>query len=86
MCNFYYGNQSKKLIKNKKALPLNGNKEISFDHIEVISRKNTKLIHFKNINKLPINLKKKVIEDLKVEDETQDSALGSIGLKPKIVH
>ena len=25
-------------------------------------------------------------EDLKVEDENQDSALGSIGLKPKIVH
>ena len=25
-------------------------------------------------------------EDLKVEDESSDSALGSIGLKPKIVH
>jgi len=25
-------------------------------------------------------------EDLKAEDENQDSALGSIGLKPKIVH
>ena len=25
-------------------------------------------------------------EDLKVEDETQGSALGTIGLKPKIVH
>ena len=25
-------------------------------------------------------------EDLKVEDEDQGSALGSIGLKPKIVH
>ncbi len=25
-------------------------------------------------------------EDLKVEDDNQDSALGSIGLKPKIVH
>ena len=25
-------------------------------------------------------------EDLKVEDEGQSSALGSIGLKPKIVH
>ena len=25
-------------------------------------------------------------EDLKVEDENQGSALGSIGLKPKIVH
>ena len=25
-------------------------------------------------------------EDLKIEDEDQGSALGSIGLKPKIVH
>ena len=25
-------------------------------------------------------------EDLKAEDDNQDSALGSIGLKPKIVH
>ena len=25
-------------------------------------------------------------EDLKVDEDSQDSALGSIGLKPKIVH
>ena len=34
VCNFYYGNTSKKLIKQKKTLPLNGNPQISFDHIE----------------------------------------------------
>ena len=34
-----------------------------------------------NKNVYPVNK-----ENLKVEDEDQDSALGSIGLKPKIVH
>ena len=32
------------------------------------------------------NLYPKNKEDLKVEEDDQDSALGSIGLKPKIVH
>ena len=27
-CNFYHGNESKKLVAKKKSLPLNGNKEI----------------------------------------------------------
>ena len=38
-CNFYYGSESNILVKKKKSFPLNGNKEISFDHIEIISRK-----------------------------------------------
>ena len=38
-CNFYYGGESKTLVKKKKSLPLSGNKEISFDTIEIISRK-----------------------------------------------
>ena len=37
-CNFYYGNHSKKLVKQKKTLPLKSNAEISFDHIEILSR------------------------------------------------
>ena len=32
------------------------------------------------------NLYPKNKEDLKIEENDQDSALGSIGLKPKIVH
>ena len=52
VCNFYYGTTSKKLIKNKKALPLGGNKSISFDHIEILSRNNSKLIHINHINNL----------------------------------
>ena len=44
VCNFYYGNLSSKLVKQKKTLPLNGNTEISFDHIEILSRNSSKKI------------------------------------------
>jgi len=64
-CNFYYGDQAKKLIKKKKALALHGNPNISFDHIEIISRDNSKTINLNNIKKLPISLKKKIKIDLK---------------------
>ena len=46
-CNFYYGTKSKDLVKKKHSLPLNGNDEISFDEIEIISRNSKK----KNIYK-----------------------------------
>ena len=65
VCNFYYGSHARNLIKKKRALPLNGNLEISFDHIEIISRKNTKLIHIREIKELPLQLKKKINKDLK---------------------
>ena len=42
VCNFYYGKESKLLLSKKKALPLNNNQEISFDHIEIISRQSKK--------------------------------------------
>ena len=58
-CNFYYGLKSKTLVKKKKTLPLNGNSEISFDKIEIISRKSSKTINLNEIYKLPISLKKK---------------------------
>ena len=64
-CNFYYGNFSKEQIKKKNSLPLNGNKYISFDHIEIITRKSKKKIHIKKINYLPKKVKKKVLIDLK---------------------
>ena len=44
VCNFYYGTNSKKLVKEKKSLPLNGIKEISFDKIQLISRNSHKEI------------------------------------------
>ena len=64
-CNFYYGKISKNLVKDKKSLPLNGNKDISFNQIEIISRKSKKKINIKNIHKLPLRIKKKVLLDLK---------------------
>jgi dihydropteroate synthase len=64
-CNFHYGNKSITLIKQKKALPLKGNNQISFDHIEIISRNSKKKINIKNIKKLSTLLKKKIYNDLK---------------------
>ena len=65
VCNFYYGNTSKKLIKQKKTLPLNGNSKISFDHIEILSRNSKKKIHIKDIKKLSKFFKVKIKNDLK---------------------
>ena len=64
-CNFYYGKTSKTNIKNKNAIPLNGINSISFDKIEIIHRKKTKIINLNDISKLPIKLKNKVNRDLK---------------------
>ena len=68
-CNFKYGSTAKQLIKTKKALPLCGNKDISFDEIEIISRhKNkihSKIINYKKINTLSVFLRNKVRKDLK---------------------
>tara|TARA_Y100000590_G_scaffold252461_1_gene283462 strand:+ start:1430 stop:2482 length:1053 start_codon:yes stop_codon:yes gene_type:complete len=64
-CNFYYGSISKEKIKKKLSLPLNGNSLISFDCIELITRKSKKIFYVKELNKLPINIKKKIFFDLK---------------------
>ena len=64
VCNFYYGNESKFLINKKKAIPLNNNKEISFDHLEIISRQSKKKISIKKINSLPKLLREQINLDL----------------------
>ena len=64
-CNFYYGNQSKILVNKKKAIPLHQIKEISFDHIEIITRKSKKKISINQIKYLPNDLKKKIYLDIK---------------------
>ena len=64
-CNFYYGSESKQLVNKKKSHPLNGNKDISFDHIEIISRNSKKRIPLSKINDLSKLLKKQIISDLK---------------------
>ena len=63
-CNFYFGKISALKVKKKKSLALHGNKNISFDHIEIISRKSNKIIHLKDINKLKKKIKIKVKLDL----------------------
>ena len=64
-CNFYYGKTSKKILKEKSSIPLNGNNLISFDKIEILTRKGSKLVDIKYINKLPNNLKLKISKDIK---------------------
>ena len=64
MCNFYYGKESKLLVSKKKTLSLNDNKEISFDHLEIISRQSKKKISIKEINSLPKLLRKQINLDL----------------------
>ena len=56
VCNFYYGSKSKLLVKKKQTLPLNGSDRISFDKIEIISRKSSKTINLNEIHKLPLSL------------------------------
>ena len=65
VCNFYYGNHSKKLVNQKKAIPLNGIKEISFDQIEIITRNSKKKIFINQIKYLPKLIRKKINFDLK---------------------
>jgi dihydropteroate synthase len=68
-CNFYYGTLSKKLVKKKYTLPLCGNKEISFNQIEIFSKNKkkitSKIIDIKKINFLPKLIKIQVTKDLK---------------------
>ena len=84
-CNFYYGLKSKTLVKKKKTLPLNGNREISFDKIEIISRKSSKTINLNEIHKLPISLKKKIKKDIKNISLKKNIKRLSFGSIPKVM-
>ena len=64
-CNFYYGPISLEKVKKKQSIPLHGNKIISFDTIEILTRKKIKRININKINKLNSNLKKKITTDIK---------------------
>jgi len=68
-CNFFYGSNSRKLVKNKSTLPLCGDTSISFNQIEIFIKENKKVIsrtiNIKNISKLPVPIKRKVSKDLK---------------------
>ena len=68
-CNFFYGDQAKKLIKNRIGLPLCGNNKIAFTSLEIFSRKKknikSKFINIKDIRSLNKNEKKKIKLDIK---------------------
>ena len=89
-CNFYYGVNAKLLIKKKLALPLCGNKNIAFDKVEVITRKNnkvlSKIINIKKIETLVSSHKKKVKQDLKKIVLKRKNFLKNVNfLKPSIM-
>ncbi len=67
-CNFKYGSNARELIKKGLALPLCGNPNISFQDIEIISRRKNKIsyktINIKKVNSLNSNQKKKIKIDL----------------------
>ena len=65
VCNFTDGKSSIKLVREKKTLSLNGNKEFSFSQIEIITRNSKKIINLKDIKKLPRLLRAKINQDLK---------------------
>jgi dihydropteroate synthase len=53
------------LVNSNKTIPLNGNKNISFDHIEIISRTSKKKISINKINGLTKSLRRLIKLDLK---------------------
>ena len=64
-CNFYFGNVSKEKVKKRLSIPIHGSNLISFDTIEVFSRKSIKKFNIKKIKKLNNRLKQKILIDLK---------------------
>ena len=89
-CNFYYGNNAKKLIDNKKALPLAGNHEIAFDQVEVIVRNKKKLIKsnyysIKNIKKSKKLLFNNIKKDLTKITSKRKNFLGIKFNRPQIM-
>ena len=64
-CNFYYGLISANKVRKKLSIPIHGNKLISFDTVEIISRRKSKIINIKDINKLKGQKRKKIISDIK---------------------
>ena len=63
-CNFYFGSVSIEKVKKKLSLPVHGNKLISFDTVEVFSRKNVKKFNIKEIKKLNKDIKNKILIDI----------------------
>ena len=65
VCNFYYGKESESLVNKKKSISLNQIKKISFDKIEIITRKSKKKISIHQIKNLSKKVKNQINVDLK---------------------
>ena len=65
-CNFYYGSISKEKVKKKLSIPLHGNKLISFDNIEILTRKSKRILSVSKIRKLKKNISSKILLDIKL--------------------
>ena len=65
-CDFNYGKYSVARVKKKTALPLNGNKLVSFNCIEILTRSSKKKISIKDISKQKVYLKKKIKKSLSI--------------------
>ena len=87
--NFKYGSLARGLIKKRKALPLCGNKNLAFDQIEIISRKNnkisSKIINLREIKLLDKNHKNKVNKDLKKITTKRKNFLKNINFSSQVV-
>ena len=64
VCNFYYGKESKNLVKKKRSIPIHQIKEISFDQVEIITRRSKKKISIHQVKNLSKILKNKIDFDL----------------------
>ena len=51
-CNFYFGSISKEKIKKRLSIPLHGDNLISFDTVEILTRKKKRKINIQNISRL----------------------------------
>ncbi len=65
-CNFYSGKKSYEMVKKGAAIALNKNNSISFDNIEIITRKQKKKIHIREIKKQSKKIKEKIYSDIKL--------------------
>ena len=65
-CNFFYGSESKKLVKKNFSLPIGGDNRISFNQIELFSRNKkkvkSKIYNIKDIRNLSSKKKRKSLK------------------------
>ncbi|MFL2889522.1 MAG: dihydropteroate synthase [Pelagibacteraceae bacterium] len=68
-CNFHYGSNSRKLINKRLTLPLCGNKNISFNKLEIFTKNHNKIssriISLNEIKYQSKKIKKKINSDIK---------------------